>query len=90
MSQTAIAKRMGVDPAKKIYLNIEKYGNMSAASSAVALTEAVQEGRVKKGDLILMSMPKHIEEVFDIINLGSFFVSINSVEEIGTVGQPQG
>ena len=50
----ALAKRMGVDPNKKVYLNIEKYGNMSAASSAVALTEAVQEGRIKKGDTILM------------------------------------
>ena len=50
----ALAKRMGVDPAKKVYLNIEKYGNMSAASSAVALTEAVQEGRIKKGDTILI------------------------------------
>ena len=50
----AVAKRMGIDPAKKVYLNIEKYGNMSAASSAVALTEAVEEGRVKKGDTILL------------------------------------
>jgi 3-oxoacyl-[acyl-carrier-protein] synthase III len=50
----ALAKRMGVDPDKKVYLNIAKYGNMSAASSAVALTEAVEEGRIKKGDIILM------------------------------------
>jgi 3-oxoacyl-[acyl-carrier-protein] synthase-3 len=50
----ALAKRMGVDPEKKVYLNIKKYGNMSAASSAVALTEAVEEGRIKKGDIILM------------------------------------
>ncbi|MBF0217027.1 MAG: ketoacyl-ACP synthase III [Candidatus Omnitrophica bacterium] len=50
----ALALRMGVDPKKKVYLNIEKYGNMSAASSAVALCEAVEEGRIKKGDKILM------------------------------------
>ncbi|MBL7157330.1 MAG: ketoacyl-ACP synthase III [Candidatus Omnitrophica bacterium] len=50
----AVAKRMGIDPAKKVYLNIDKYGNMSAASSAVALAEAVEEGRVKKGDIILL------------------------------------
>jgi 3-oxoacyl-[acyl-carrier-protein] synthase-3 len=50
----AVAKRMGVDPAKKFFLNIEKYGNMSAASSAVALAEAVESGRIKKGDTILM------------------------------------
>jgi len=50
----AVAKRMGIDPEKKLYLNIAKYGNMSAASSAVALTEAVEEGRIKKGDIILL------------------------------------
>lgn len=50
----ALAKRMGVDPSRKVYLNIEKYGNMSAASSAVALTEAVEAKRIKKGDRILM------------------------------------
>jgi len=50
----AAAKRMGIDPEKKVYLNIDKYGNMSAASSAVALVEAVEEGRVKKGNIILL------------------------------------
>lgn len=50
----AVAQRMGIDPAKKVYLNIDKYGNMSAASSAVALVEAVEEGRIKKGDIILL------------------------------------
>jgi 3-oxoacyl-[acyl-carrier-protein] synthase-3 len=49
----AVAKRMGLTE-DKIYLNIERYGNMSAASSAVALAEAVKEGRIKKGDKILM------------------------------------
>jgi 3-oxoacyl-[acyl-carrier-protein] synthase-3 len=49
----AVAKRMGLTE-DKIYLNIEKYGNMSAASSAVALVEAVREGRIKKGDKILL------------------------------------
>lgn len=50
----AVARRMGIDPKKKLYLNIEKYGNMSAASSAVALVEAVEEGRIKKGNTILL------------------------------------
>lgn len=49
----AMAKRMGLDE-KKIYLNIEKYGNMSSASTAVALCEAVKEGRIKKGDIVLL------------------------------------
>ncbi len=49
----AVAKRMGLKP-HKIYLNLDKYGNMSAASSAVALVEAVKEGRIKKGNKILL------------------------------------
>ncbi len=49
----AVAKRMGLTE-DKIYLNIERYGNMSAASSAVALVDAVREGRIKKGDKILL------------------------------------
>ena len=49
----AVAKRMGLTP-DKIYLNIEKYGNMSAASTAVALVEAVKEGRIKRGDKIML------------------------------------
>ena len=49
----AVAKRMGLTE-DKIYLNIERYGNMSAASSAVALAEAVKNGRIKKGDKVLL------------------------------------
>ncbi len=49
----AVARRMGVD-LNKLYLNIDKYGNMSAASSAVALAEAVEENRIKKGDIVLL------------------------------------
>ena len=49
----AAAKRMGLRP-DQIYLNIDKYGNMSAASSAVALVEAVKKGLIKKGDKIVL------------------------------------
>ena len=49
----AVAKKLGI-PEDRIYLNIEKYGNMSSASTATALVEAVKEGRVKKGDIILL------------------------------------
>lgn len=50
---TAVAKRMGL-PSEKIFMNIEKYGNMSAASTAVALAEASHEKRVKKGDNVVL------------------------------------
>jgi len=49
----AVAKKLGF-AEDSIYLNIEKYGNMSSASTAVALCDAVREGRVKKGDTILL------------------------------------
>jgi 3-oxoacyl-[acyl-carrier-protein] synthase-3 len=49
----AMAKKLGLSP-EKIYLNIEKYGNMSSASTATALCEAVKEGRIKKGDIVLL------------------------------------
>jgi len=35
-------------------MNIEKYGNMSAASTAVALVEAGQENKIKKGDDVVL------------------------------------
>lgn len=49
----AAAKRLGLKK-DQIYLNLVKYGNMSAASSAVALVEAVQKGLIKKGDKIVL------------------------------------
>jgi len=49
----AVAKRMKL-PRDRIYLNIEKYGNMSSASTAVALAEAVEENKIKKGDVIIL------------------------------------
>jgi 3-oxoacyl-[acyl-carrier-protein] synthase-3 len=49
----SVAKRAGVDK-EKFFINIHKYGNISAASVVVALCEAVEEGRIKKGDKIAL------------------------------------
>lgn len=49
----ATAKRIGLS-RKKIYLNIERYGNMSSASTATALCEAVREKKIKKGDIVVL------------------------------------
>ena len=38
----------------KFVVNIEKYGNTSAASVGLALDEAVKGGKIKKGDKVLM------------------------------------
>jgi len=49
----ATAKRLNL-PEEKVFVNIEKYGNTSAASIPIALDEAVHGGRVKDGDYILL------------------------------------
>jgi 3-oxoacyl-[acyl-carrier-protein] synthase-3 len=49
----AIAHRMGL-PVDKFYVNLEKYGNTSAAAVAIALDEAHRNGRFKIGDYILL------------------------------------
>jgi 3-oxoacyl-[acyl-carrier-protein] synthase III len=50
----SVAERVNV-PLEKFFLNIHKYGNTSSASIPIALDEAAREGRVKPGDLVLMS-----------------------------------
>src|SRR5262249_22783069 len=41
-------------PADKVMVNLDKYGNTSAASAPIALDEAVRSGRVKAGDTVLL------------------------------------
>ena len=50
----AVQQRLGVGP-EKVYSNISHIGNTSSASIPICLDECVRSGRVKKGDLILMS-----------------------------------
>jgi 3-oxoacyl-[acyl-carrier-protein] synthase III len=50
----AVSEKLKIDP-RKVYKNIERYGNTSAASIPIALDELVREGRVKDGDMILMT-----------------------------------
>jgi 3-oxoacyl-[acyl-carrier-protein] synthase III len=49
----AVAKRARV-PMERVYVNVQRYGNMSAATIPVALCEALEEGRVRPGGLLLM------------------------------------
>ena len=49
----AIADRLGL-PAEKVFMNLDKYGNTSAATIPVALDEANKAGRLKKGDIVLL------------------------------------
>jgi 3-oxoacyl-[acyl-carrier-protein] synthase-3 len=49
----AVGERLGARP-DQLFVNVNKYGNTSAASVAIALDEAVSSGRVQRGDLILL------------------------------------
>ena len=45
--------RLGAQP-EQMFVNVDKYGNTSAASVVIALDEAVSSGRIQRGDLILI------------------------------------
>jgi 3-oxoacyl-[acyl-carrier-protein] synthase-3 len=51
---SAVGERLGI-PAERCYVNIDMYGNTSAASIPIALDEAVRAGKVRRGDVILMA-----------------------------------
>ena len=48
-----VAKRAGV-PMERVYVNVQRDGNMSAATGPVARCEALEEGRVRAGATLLM------------------------------------
>ena len=49
---TAASDRLGL-PKEKVYVNVERYGNMSAGSIPVGLYEAEAEGKLKKGNVVM-------------------------------------
>jgi 3-oxoacyl-[acyl-carrier-protein] synthase-3 len=49
----SVAKRVGA-PMERVYVTVQRYGNMSSATVPVALVEALEEGRVEPHSLILM------------------------------------
>ncbi len=50
----AVARRVGIAP-ERVFVNVERYGNMSAATVPVALAEAVAAGRVAAGSRLLLA-----------------------------------
>ena len=50
----SMAKRLQV-PMEKVYINIERYGNISSATVPIALDEAVRDETIKQGDLVLLT-----------------------------------
>jgi 3-oxoacyl-[acyl-carrier-protein] synthase III len=51
---TAAAERLGL-PEDKVVINLEMYGNTTAATIPLALADAMQQGRLKHGDLVLLT-----------------------------------
>jgi len=49
----AVASRLGLPP-EKVMLNLDRYGNTSAASIPIALDEAMRQGRIKEGSLVML------------------------------------
>jgi 3-oxoacyl-[acyl-carrier-protein] synthase-3 len=49
----AVGERLGATP-EQLFINLDKYGNTSAASVAIALDEAVAAGKILRGDLVLL------------------------------------
>jgi 3-oxoacyl-[acyl-carrier-protein] synthase-3 len=47
------AKKLGI-PLEKFYVNVDRRGNCSSASVLLALREALEEGRIKNGDLVML------------------------------------
>ena len=50
----ALAERLGI-PMERVMVNVDKYGNTSAASIPVALDEAKRQGKIKPGDIVLLN-----------------------------------
>ncbi len=51
---TATADRLGMDP-ERVIINIEKYGNTSAGTIPLAMETAIEQGKLNKGDLVLLA-----------------------------------
>jgi 3-oxoacyl-[acyl-carrier-protein] synthase-3 len=51
---TSTADRLGMDP-ERVIINIEKYGNTSGGTIPLAMETAIEEGKLNKGDLVLLA-----------------------------------
>ena len=50
----AVQRKLGV-PEDKVFSNIHKYGNTTAASVGIALTEALEEGKINDNDIVILA-----------------------------------
>ena len=50
----ASAERLGI-PLEKVVINIERYGNTTAATIPLATQDAIEQGRLRKGDIVVFA-----------------------------------
>ncbi len=70
----------------RIVIDLSKADFISSAGIGIFLG-SVSLLRESGGDLLFMNVPKHIDEVFEVINLRSYFKTIVSVDELEYVGK---
>ncbi|HLF36863.1 MAG TPA: 3-oxoacyl-[acyl-carrier-protein] synthase III C-terminal domain-containing protein [Anaerolineales bacterium] len=59
-------------PEEKVFINIDRYGNTSAASIPIALTEAIEQGRARPGDtLAFVAFGAGLTWAASVVKLGS-------------------
>jgi 3-oxoacyl-[acyl-carrier-protein] synthase III len=51
---SAVAERLGM-PEEKVFTNIDRYGNTSAASVPIALDEAIEKGRINENNIVMLN-----------------------------------
>jgi 3-oxoacyl-[acyl-carrier-protein] synthase-3 len=51
---SAVAERLGMPP-EKVFTNIDRYGNTSAASVPIALDEALEQGRIQDNSIVMLN-----------------------------------
>jgi 3-oxoacyl-[acyl-carrier-protein] synthase-3 len=51
---SAVAERLGM-PEEKVFTNIDRYGNTSAASVPIALDEAIEKGRIAENNIVMLN-----------------------------------
>jgi 3-oxoacyl-[acyl-carrier-protein] synthase-3 len=51
---SGVGKRLGI-PDERVYVNLDRFGNTSAASIPIALDEIVRAGKIQRGDYVLMT-----------------------------------
>ena len=50
----AVGKKLGIE-SERVYVNVQEYGNTGSATVPLAMWEAVQEDRIKDGDLVVLT-----------------------------------